>query len=306
MKFDRLLGATILLSSVVAFADEAPPPPSANQPEANEQFHWQVGPKQIELGHDVQLALPAGDAFLGMPEADRLLQKQGSFNNASTLGIVVSADEKQGWEIVIDYEDAGYVKDDEKIDAGALIKSFREGAEEQNKQRAAHGFPALTIGDWTEMPRYDRATHRLIWALPATSTRGTTINYNTRVLGRRGYVSLDLLSGPDTIEAEKPNAAALLAATTFKPGGRYEDFNSKTDKVAESGLMGLILGGAGIAAVAKGGLFAGLLKILVAGGKFIAAGVIALFAGLKRIFTGKPAALPKETKLPPTGTDGNS
>ncbi|HXU71692.1 MAG TPA: DUF2167 domain-containing protein [Polyangia bacterium] len=305
MKLGRLLGATVLLSSAVAFADGAPPP-SANAPDANEQFHWQLGPKQIDLGHDVQLALPAGDAFLGMPEADRLLQKQGSFNNQGTLGVVVSADEKQGWEIVIDYDAAGYIKDNEKIDAPALLKSFREGTEEQNKQRAAHGFPALSIGDWTEMPRYDGATHRLIWALPASSTRGTTINYNTRVLGRRGYVSLDLLSSPEGIDAEKPNAAALLAATTFKNGARYEDFNSKTDKVAEYGLMGLILGGAGIAAVAKGGVLAGLLKVLVAGGKFIAAGVIALFAGLKRFFTGKPAAPPKETKLPPTGTDGNS
>jgi uncharacterized membrane-anchored protein len=241
-----------------------------------------------------------------MPEADRLLQKQGSFNNQATLGVVVSADEKQSWEVVIDYEAAGYVKDDEKIDADALIKSFREGATEQNKQREAHGFPPLTVGEWTEAPRYDRATHRLIWALPAISTRGTTINYNTRVLGRRGYVSLDLLSSPETIGADKPIAGTLLAATTFKQGARYEDFNAKTDKVAEYGLMGLILGGAGIAAVAKGGLFAGLLKILVAGGKFIAAGAIALFAGLKRIFTGKPAAPPKETKLPPTGTDGNT
>src|SRR5215475_8734916 len=127
MKFSRFLGASILLSSGLAMATSstskkpAPPPAAEEQaPPPGEQFHWQVGPKTIDLGHDVQLALPAGDAFLGMPEADRLLQKQGSFNNQSTLGIVVSADEKQSWEIVIDYEDAGYVKDDEKIDADAL------------------------------------------------------------------------------------------------------------------------------------------------------------------------------------------
>jgi uncharacterized membrane-anchored protein len=305
MKLGRLLGATVLLSSAVAFADGAPPP-SANEPEANEQFHWQLGPKQLDLGHDVQLALPAGDAFLAMPEADRLLQKQGSFNNQGTLGIVVANDETQRWEVVLDYAESGYVKDDETIDADALHKSLKEGTEAENSQRVAHGFQSLSVGDWSEVPRYDRSTHRLIWGLPVSSPRHTTVNYNTRVLGRRGVVSLNLLSSPETLEAEKANVAALLAATTFKNGARYEDFNSKTDKVAEYGLMGLILGGAGIAAVAKGGIFAGLLKVLIAGGKFIAAGVIALFAGLKRFFTGKPAAPPKETKLPPPGTDGNS
>ncbi len=114
------------------------------------------------------------------------------------------------------------------------------------------------------------------------------------------------MSSPERIAAEKTNAAALLAATSFKPGARYEDFNKKTDKVAEYGLMGLIAGGVGLAAlkVAKVGLIAGLFKYLLVGWKFVAAFFVAMFAGIKRIFTGKPAAPPKETKLPPTGTDG--
>ncbi|HEY1584398.1 MAG TPA: DUF2167 domain-containing protein [Polyangia bacterium] len=307
MNVGRSIGIAMLLSSTVALATKPPAPPAPAAPApAEEQFHWQIGPKALDLGHEVQLQLPAGDAFLGMPEADRFLKLNGSFNNEGTLGVVVSSDEKQGWAVIIDYAESGYVKDDEKIDADALLKSFKEGTEEQNKERVKNGFPELSIGEWSEMPRYEQSTHRLVWALPATSSRGTTINYNTRVLGRRGYVSIDLLSAPEKIAAEKVNAAALLAATTFKNGARYEDFNKKTDKVAESGIMGLILGGAGIAAVAKGGLFAGLFKVLIAGGKFIIAGLIALFAGLKRFFTGKPAAPPKETKLPPTGTDGNS
>ncbi len=145
-----------------------------------------------------------------------------------------------------------------------------------------------------------------MWALPATSTNGTTINYNTRVLGRHGFVSLNLLSGADRIATEKSNAATLLAATTFKKGARYEDFDKKNDKVAEYGLMGLILGGAGIAAVkvAKIGLLAGLLKFIVAGWKIVAAFFVAMFAGIKRFFTGKGAATPTETKLPPPTDDG--
>ncbi len=304
MNVGRIVGLSIIFSSALAFA-QAPsaPPPTA----AEETYRWQLGPKALELGHDVQLALPAGYVFLGMPDADRFLRKNGSFDNEGVLGVVMSQDEKQSWGVIIDYQEAGYVKDDEKLDTDELLKAIRQGTEEGNKERTAHGFPALSVGDWTEVPHYDRATHRLVWALPATSSNGTTINYNTRVLGRRGYVSLNLLSGADRIAAEKSNAATLLAATAFKNGARYEDFDKKKDKVAEYGLMGLILGGAGIAAVkvAKVGLLAGLLKYLVAGWKIVAAFFIAIGAGIKRFFTGKPAPQ-KETKLPPTGTDGNS
>lgn len=306
MKVHRLLGIAIVLSSALAWAQTTTG--SAAPPAPEETYRWQLGPKQLELGHDVQLALPAGYVFLGMPDADRFLKKNGSFDNEGVLGVVMSQDEKQSWGVILDYQEAGYVKDDEKLDADELLKAIRQGTEEGNKERTQHGFPALSVGDWTESPHYDRATHRLVWALPATSTNGTTINYNTRVLGRRGYVSLNLLSGADRIAAEKSNASTLLAATSFKTGARYEDFDKKHDKVAEYGLMGLILGGAGIAAVAKVGFLAKLGGILLAAKKLVIAFFVMIGAGLKRLFGGKKAGAPQqtETKLPPTGTDGNS
>jgi uncharacterized membrane-anchored protein len=302
MKFVGLL-SVVLLSSL-AFAG---PPPPATPPSATEApYHWQAGPKPLSLGHEVQLDLPAGYVFLGMPDADRFLKKNGSFDNEGVLGVVMSQDEKQSWGIILDYQEAGYVKDDEKLDPNAILKSIKDGTEEGNKERIKNGFPALTVGDWTESPHYDHATHRLVWALPATSTNGTTINYNTRVLGRRGFVSLNLLSGADRIADEKSNAGTLLAATAFKNGARYEDFDKKTDKVAEYGLMGLILGGAGIAAVGKVGLLAKLGALLLAAKKLVIGFFVLIGAGIKKIFGKKSTGVPQqtETKLPPTGTDG--
>ena len=299
----RIVGVMVLLVGAVAGAQA---PPSANG--AEETYRWQLGPKALELGHDVQLQLPAGYVFLGMPDADRFLKKNGSFDNEGVLGVVLSQDAKQSWGVILDYQEAGYVKDDEKLDADELLKAIRQGTEEGNKERVAHGFPALSVGNWSEPPHYDRATHRLVWALPATSTNGTTINYNTRVLGRRGYVSLNLLSGADRIATEKTNAVTLLAATSFKSGARYEDFDKKHDKVAEYGLMGLILGGAGIAAVAKVGFLAKLGGLLLAAKKLVIGFFVLIGAGIKKIFGKKSSGVPeqKETKLPPTGTDGNS
>jgi uncharacterized membrane-anchored protein len=312
MRFGHLLGFAILVASAAAFAESTPAAP----PAAAETYHWQLGPKPIDLGHEVELQLPQGYVYLGMPDADRLLKKNGSFNNQNVVGLVVAADEKQQWAVIIDYEETGHVDDKEKIDAPELMKSIREGTDEGNKQRVENGFSELHIGDWTEEPHYDRATHRLVWALPVTDKDGTSINFNTRVLGRRGVVSLNLVSGPETIAAEKVNAATLLAATSFKKGARYEEFDKKTDKVAEYGLMGLILGGAGLGAakLVKVGILAKLLaplgKFLAVAWKAVIAFFVAIGAGIKRIFGGKTSAgtpnAQKETKLPPTGTDGQA
>ena len=103
----------------------------------------------------------------------------------------------------------------------------------------------------------------------------------------------------------------MLAATTFKTGARYEDFDKKTDKVAEYGLMGLILGGAGLggAKVVKVGLLAACFKFLIAGWQ-VRRRVLrrARSPASRRFFTGKRRQSPTqtETKLPPPGTDGNT
>ena len=300
MKIGRIVGVSLLLSSALAIA-QAPPPSAA------EQYRWQEGPKKIELGHDIQIDLPEHYIFLGMPDADRLMRKLGNFYNDNLQGLITSDEENPQWFVSVRYTEDGHIDDSEKIDADALLNSIKEGTEQANAERIKNGFAAAHVDSWTEPPRYQRDVHHLVWALTMKTAKGESLNYNTRVLGRRGVVSLNLVTAPARLETDRPQAAKMLAATAFKVGARYEDFDKKTDKVAEYGLMGLILGGAGIAAVkvAKVGLLAGLLKFLVAGWKLVAAFFVAMFAGIKRFFTGKPAPQ-KETKLPPPGSDGNN
>jgi uncharacterized membrane-anchored protein len=276
-------------------ADGAPAEPAA----ATEQGpHWKPGPAQIDLGHDLSVDLPEPYVFLGMPEAAKLLEKIGSFHNESLLGLLSSKRDDSQWFITIRYEEEGFVKDDEKIDADELLKAIREGTEEANEERVSKGFSALHVGDWAEPPRYDKSVHHLVWALLANSDKGTSVNYNTRVLGRRGYVALNLVTDPESLSADKPHAAALLAATGFRAGARYEDFDGKKDKVAEYGLIGLVLGGAGLGAVklVKVGLLAKFSKVilaaLIAGKKAIVAFFVAAAALVKRLFSKKEAAKP--------------
>jgi uncharacterized membrane-anchored protein len=257
-------------------------------------YPWKPGPAKIELGHELTLDLPGSDIFLGMPDAAKLLEKNGSFRNEDLLGVVTSPEADGDWFAIIRYDDGGYVKDDEKIDADELLKAFREGQEEANKERTLRGFSALSIEGWSELPRYDRAVHHLVWAITVSSVdNGKSVNFNTRVLGRKGYVSINLVTAPEKLAQYKSSAAALLSATTFKGGSRYEDFNEKTDKVAEYGLIGLILGGAGLGAakLVKVGLLAKFGKVilaaLVAGKKLVLVAFAAVAAFFKKIFGGK-------------------
>ncbi len=251
---------------------------------------WKVGPTTLDLGHDVKLDLPSGYRFLPKEYATKVLERNGNYHNDNLLGLIAASSESDDWFVVVTFDEEGYIKDDEKIDADALLSGMRDGTKEMNEERQQHGFKPLTVEGWSDPPRYDQVKHELVWALVVSDPDGKSVNYNTRVLGRHGYVSLDLVTDPDKLAAHRSDANALLAGTGFAGCARYQDFDSKKDKVAEYGLAGLIMAGAGLGAakLIKIGLIAKFWKVIlaaiIAGKKAVAAAVFALVAYLKRLF----------------------
>jgi uncharacterized membrane-anchored protein len=254
---------------------------------------WKPGPLKVTLGHSLTMDLPGGDAYVAGEDAKKLLERNGNFHNENLLAVVVGTEEGSGWAVTIRYEEDGYVKDDEKLDADAILQSLKEGTNEGNAERAEKGFQPLTVNGWRELPRYDRASHHLVWGVDVASKDDVTVNYSTRILGRRGWVALNLLSDPQHVETDKPAVAKLLDVTTFDKGSRYED-HASGDKVAEYGLVGLVLGGAGVVALkaAKIGFLASFWKVIVAGllaaKKAVIVGFAAVAAYFKRLFGRKP------------------
>jgi len=98
------------------------------------------------------------------------------------------------------------------------------------------------------------------------------VNYNTYLLGREGYVSMNLVTDLDAVEAQKPTARRLLAALEFDKGKGYGDFDSSTDRIAEYGLAALIGG----VAAKKLGLFALVAAFVLKFAKIIALAVAGL------------------------------
>ncbi len=292
-------------------ASVAPPPAPAGSGQQDDDtdpddvtpLPFKDGPQQIILGHNITMALPEHRRFLGLPEAADVMKKMGNLYNDDLLGIVVSDDDAD-WLVTLRYDEEGYIKDDDKLDADELLKDIRSGEDEYNEERKKAGFPPIHAEGWFEQPAYDKTAHQLMWALKVVATDGSSINLSTRILGRKGYVAVTLLADPEKVGGYRGDAKALVTATTFDSGSRYGDFDGKTDKVAEYGLAGLIVAGVGVgvAKAAKIGLLAAFWKPILA---FILAAkkaVIALFIGIgaffKKLFGGKRAA--KESAPPTT------
>ena len=195
---------------------------------------------------------------------------------------VMVAPEDLRWSAYLSFSDEGYVKDDEKIDAAELLKAMQQGTEEANQERRRRGWGDLHVVSWAVPPAYNASNKRLEWATLLQSDGGRSVNFSTKVLGRRGHTSVILVSSQEDLAAARPQLENVLAGYSFNQGDRYADW-VPGDKVAEYGLAALVLGGAAAIATKKG--FWGVLGgFLAAGWKFIAAGAVALLAGLRRFF----------------------
>jgi uncharacterized membrane-anchored protein len=251
------------------------------------------GPSEVKLVDQATLKLPEGFVYIPPAEGQRIMTAMGNRVGTGFLGLVFPGDDADAsWFVVIGYVDSGYIRDDDAKDwnADELLKNLKSGTEEVNKDRRARGIPEMEVLGWVEAPRYDPATHRLVWSAatknksePGATPRG--VNYNTYALGRQGYITLNLVTEYAAIAKEKPIAQRLLGALEFNAGRRYADFNSSTDRVAEYGLAALVGG----FAAKKLGLFATLGVLLAKFWKVIAIGGVALVAGLGKLLGRKKA-----------------
>lgn len=312
------LGLLVALSSSLALAstaqdekaEKAGEPEPAEIPEADRP---KIGPQKIELGDELVLDLPDFYGYFDRVQGKKLMEKMGNQVDDSFRGLVFKKD--ASWLVEIEYVGDGYVKDDEAGDLkpDEILESIKEGTEEANEYRKEKGFPGIHVEGWSEPPRYERAEHHLVWGIKGKLDDGkpASTNFYTRVLGRRGYVAINLMDDPTTIDASKADGLTVLRATTFKPGARYQDFDSKSDKVAEYGLAALVATGAGVTALklAKVGIlakFSGkLLALILAGKKVLVLLVLGIVAAVKKLFAAKqeaaPAAAPPSDQPPAAG-----
>jgi uncharacterized membrane-anchored protein len=303
MRWDRFVFiiAALLLVPAFAVAQESPAAPQSDAQDAPENAVWaaaekamQRGPQTIALRDQATLKLPAGYGFVPTRQASAMMEAMGNGTDPNFIGLIlpIGGDQKdeEEWMISVDYDPAGYINDEDakKWDADELLSNLKEGTEAGNELRAQHGVAPLEVTRWIEPPAYDSVTQRLVWAAEARDkgapkSADNTVNYNTYVLGREGYVSLNLITSSSLVETQKPIAKTLLSQVAFIDGKRYADFDSSTDKIAAYGLAALVGG----VAVKKLGLLALAAAFLAKSFKLVILAVAGIGVAIKKFFTRK-------------------
>jgi uncharacterized membrane-anchored protein len=291
----------VLLAAALAWsplhADPAPRPSADARAVIASSLQWQTGDITLKDGL-AKLHLSDQFRFLDHADSEKVLHDiWGNPENPDVLGMIFPADsgplDINGWAIAVEYEASGYVKDDDaaKLNYSDLLKQMQTAVHESNPEREKLGYPTAELIGWATPPHYDSATHKLYWAkdLRFDKSDEDTLNYNIRVLGRRGVLVLNAIAPMRQFPEIDRQMPQILSMVDFQAGNQYADFDPKVDKIATYGLATLIAGGA-LGAAAKLGLLKGLWVGLLALKKFVIIGVVGLIAAVKKFaarFSGK-------------------
>ena len=308
MHFQRVLGGVVALwcggalgaaekpvSAEKAAAATAEKPKTREEAFKQAGVKLQAGPATVQLGKVAELKLPEGYHFVGKDSLDRFYELTQNMRNGNEVGVAMAP----GYMLFFDYDDIGYVKDEEKdkLDGDKLMKAMTQNEDEVNAARKKRGWDEMKIKGWATAPHYDTKTNNLKWAINlATSQDGfkdVFINESIRLLGRAGVMNVTLVTDTPGFKIAEVAADKLLAENfSYVTGQKYAEFKSG-DKVAAYGLSALVLGGAAVTA-AKLGWFASLGAFFGKAWKAIVVAVIAVAAGIKKFFGRVTGAQPKE------------
>ncbi|WP_299119400.1 DUF2167 domain-containing protein [uncultured Tenacibaculum sp.] len=254
----------------------------------NNSFTYQYGKISLQNGL-AEINIPDGYKFLDAKQSKFVLSELWGNPPSEVLGLLLPKDispidDNFTYAVEITYSDEGFIDDEDakNLDYSDLLKEMQEDTNSINPERIKQGYPAIDLVGWASSPFYDEENKKLHWAkeLNFEGEDINTLNYNIRVLGRKGYLNLNAIGTIDVLPLFKKDVDNILNSVSFSKGNTYHDFNPNVDKVAAYGIGGLIAG----KVLAKAGFFALLLKFW----KVIAIAIIGLFTAFKNKILGKP------------------
>lgn len=276
--------------------------------ELSKSLHPQMGDVAITPA-SATLHLGQDYYFLPADEAKRVLTEAwGNPPDASSnaLGLVFPAGKTffdDTWAAVVTFNDSGFVSDKQATPAEYedLLKQVQSQEADDNARRKEAGFPSIHLVGWAQPPAYDKASHTVIWAreLQFGDSADHGLNYDLRVLGRHGVLSLNMVSEMARLPEIRTAAERLRATAAFQPGSTFEEFNPSTDKATGYGIAGLVGAGLGLLAVKKLGLLAVILLFAKKGAVVLIAMAAGAVGWVKRKFGIKPATSPAAASLSP-------
>lgn len=297
MKYIRILIACLALLAAhghAADAEEQASPEKlqylAEIKSIVESLNQQRGDVALE-GGVAELQVPDNFYYLNPEDSEKVLvQLWGNLPGTGTnsLGMLLPSEltplDDNSWAVTIEYQEDGYVSDEnaDEINYDELLVQMKQDAVETSELIVKEGYDPYELIGWASKPFYDKEAHKLHWAkeIKFGGQDENTLNYNIRVLGRKGVLVLNFIAGMDQKQLIDSQLDNVLAIAEFNQGSRYEDFDPSMDQVAAYGIGALVAG----KVIAKTGLLVGLLLFLK---KFWVILLIGGGAILKRFFKKK-------------------
>ncbi|MCJ8164154.1 DUF2167 domain-containing protein [Pontibacter sp. E15-1] len=257
-------------------------------------LQYQTGTISLKDGL-AKIDVPKGFKFLDAEQAEYVLTELwGNPKTGTTLGMLVPEQygvlDTNSWVFNVEFDEIGYVKDDDAndINYADLLETMQEETLEGNSERTAQGYEALTLVGWASKPYYDKEHKILHWAkeIKFGSAEENTLNYNVRVLGRKGVLVLNAIAGMNSLPEVRENIATVTNSVGFETGHSYFDFDPDVDDVAAWTIGGLVAG----KVLAKVGFFALVLKFW----KIIAVAVAAAGSAVMKFFKRRKETSPHD------------
>lgn len=281
----------VTMLSATVYAQETEPTEAEIQAvydSIENSYTYQHG--KIELKNGVgAINIPNGFKYLDAEQSKRVLVDLWGNPDEEDMTMGLIMPEKygvlsdHGYVFNIMYDEIGYVKDDDAddIDYSDLLKDMKEETREASKTRVTMGYDPIDLIGWATPPYYDKDRKILHWAKEIQFGTDSihTLNYNVRVLGRKGVLVLNAIGSMEDLGIVQQDIPQVLNIVEFNDGYKYKDFDPSVDEVAAWTIGGLVAG----KVLAKVGFFAVIAKF----GKFIVIGLMAFFGAIYRRITGK-------------------
>lgn len=229
-----------------------------------ESLNYETGTIELESGN-ASLTVPKGFRYLNKQQSMYVLTDLwGNPADSTILGLLVPENKgvlaSNSWVFSISFDEMGYVKDEDAddIDYDDLLKEQQEETKAANPERIELGYPPIEFIGWASSPFYDKEKKILHWAKELKFGEDSlhTLNYNLRVLGRKGLFVINAIASMNEKYEVEASIDQVIGSVEFKEGNKYSDFNPEIDEVAAWTVGGLVAG----KILAKVGFFAILLK----------------------------------------------
>ena len=248
----------------------------------NATFTYLYGKISLKEGL-AELEIPKGYKFLDSKQSAYVLTDLWGNPPSKVIGLLFPEQSTPvgnnfTYAVEITYSNEGYIDDEDAkdLDYDDLLEEMQQDTNAENPERKKLGYPEIELVGWAAKPFYDQNGKKLYWAkeLNFEGENINTLNYNIRVLGRRGYLNLNAIGTIDILPEFHKDVDKIIHSVHFTAGNKYADFNPDIDEVAAYGIGGLIAG----KLLAKAGFFALILKFW----KFIAIGLLGVFSVFKK------------------------